>query len=64
MRHAKACFIMASAASPRPVPQIMVSSTSSDLHQHRAALIKMLPRYKFHANAMEDDGAKSDEDVV
>ena len=43
---------------PRLVPQVMVSSTFSDLVEHRAALITAIHKHKLHANVMEHDDAK------
>lgn len=36
----------------------MVSSTFTDLKEHRAALIDLLPKYKLHPNVMESDSAR------
>ncbi len=43
---------------PRHVPQVMVSSTFTDLEKHRDALHEAMPRYNLHANRMEKDSAK------
>lgn len=43
---------------PRPVPQVMVSSTFTDLQDHRAALIGAIQAHKLHANVMENDSAR------
>src|SRR5690242_15444806 len=43
---------------PRSVPQVMVSSTFTDLYEHRAAFIEAIHQHKLHANAMENDSAK------
>lgn len=40
------------------VPQVMVSSTFTDLEEHRSALIKCIHRHKLHANVMENDSAR------
>lgn len=48
---------------PRHVPQVMVSSTFTDLHEHRQALIGLLNYYKLHPNVMEYDSAGFD-DVI
>lgn len=48
---------------PRHVPQVMVSSTFTDLHEHRQALIGLLNSYKLHPNVMEYDSAGFD-DVI
>ncbi len=42
----------------RYVPQVMVSSTFSDLQEHRAALISSIHKHKLHANVMENDSAR------
>ncbi len=49
---------LGSSHRPRPVPQVMVSSTFTDLHEHRAALIDAIHAHKLHANAMENDAAR------
>ena len=43
---------------PRPVPQVMVSSTFDDLKEVRGALIEAIHQHKLHANVMENDLAK------
>ncbi|MCA8994883.1 MAG: DUF4062 domain-containing protein, partial [Planctomycetaceae bacterium] len=43
---------------PRSVPQVMVSSTFTDLKEHRAALIDSIHGHKLHANVMENDSAR------
>jgi hypothetical protein len=43
---------------------VMVSSTFTDLHRHRAALIKAINAQGLKAVAMEDDSAKPDVDVI
>jgi hypothetical protein len=43
---------------PRPIPQVMVSSTFTDLQEHRAALIDAIHAHKLHANVMENDSAR------
>lgn len=43
---------------PLSVPQVMVSSTFTDLHEHRAALISSIHNHKLHANVMENDSAR------
>jgi len=40
------------------VPQIMVSSTFTDLQEHRTSLIKSIHRHKLYANVMENDSAR------
>lgn len=42
----------------------MVSSTFTDLVEHRAALIKAIHKHKLHANVMEHDDAKLLADVI
>ncbi|TLU58728.1 MAG: DUF4062 domain-containing protein [Chlorobium sp.] len=42
---------------PRQVPQVMVSSTFTDLKEHRAALIEAINAHGFHPNVMEHDSA-------
>lgn len=49
---------------PRSVPQVMVSSTFTDLEQHRAAAITAIHKHKMHANVMEYGGAKPAGDVI
>ena len=44
---------------PRPVPQVMVSSTFTDLVEHRRALIKSLNEHDLRPNVMEYDSAKT-----
>ncbi len=44
--------------APRAIPQVMVSSTFTDLQDHRAALIKAIHEHKLHANIMENDSAR------
>lgn len=53
-----------SAHSPRTIAQVMVSSTFSDLKEHRAALIAAIHKHKLHANVMEHDNAKASGDVI
>src|SRR5438105_1881906 len=43
---------------PRPVPQVMVSSTFTDLKEHRAALIGAIHEHGLHARVMETDSAR------
>jgi Domain of unknown function (DUF4062)/NACHT domain len=43
---------------------VMVSSTFTDLKEHRAALINLIDRSGFKAVVMENDSAKSDLDVI
>lgn len=51
-------------AQPRSIPQVMVSSTFTDLKEHRAALIKALNEHDLHPSVMEYDSAKPSGDVV
>ena len=41
-----------------PIPQVMVSSTFTDLQEHRSALIDAIHAHKLHANVMENDSAR------
>ncbi len=50
--------------SPRDIPQVMVSSTFTDLKEHRAAMIAAIHNHKLHANVMEHDDAKVSVDVI
>src|SRR5689334_13489443 len=43
---------------PRDVKQVMVSSTFTDLVEHRAALIAALSSFRIHPNVMENDSAR------
>ena len=54
----------APSTNPRSIPQVMVSSTFTDLEEHRAALIRALNEHDLHANAMESDSAKPAGDVI
>jgi hypothetical protein len=49
---------------PRTISQVMVSSTFTDLKEHRAALIKALNEHDLHPAAMENDSAKPVGDVI
>jgi hypothetical protein len=49
---------------PRSVQQAMVSSTFTDLKEHRAALIKALNEHGLHPKVMEYDSAKPVGDVI
>ena len=51
-------------ASPRQFHGVMVSSTFTDLEQHRAALIKAIKGQGLADVAMENDSAKPDVDVI
>ena len=53
-----------SSPQPRPVDQVMVSSTFTDLKEHREAAIKAIHEHKLHANVMEHDNAKPAADVI
>lgn len=50
--------------APRHYPGVMVSSTFTDLEQHRAALIKAIKGQGLTDLAMENDSAKPDVDVL
>jgi len=54
----------APSTKPRSVQQAMVSSTFTDLKEHRAALIKALNEHGLHSKVMEDDSAKPVGDVI
>jgi Domain of unknown function (DUF4062) len=43
---------------PRSVLQVMVSSTFTDLQEHRAALIGAIHAHRLHARVMENDSAR------
>jgi len=47
-----------SSLQPRLIPQVMVSSTFTNLRGHRGALIEAIPRYGLHANTIENDSAR------
>ncbi len=49
---------------PRDFKGVMVSSTFTDLKEHRAALINIIDRSGFKAVVMEHDSARSDVDVI
>lgn len=49
---------------PRPVQQVMVSSTYKDLNKHRLALIEALHKHKLYANVMEHDDARIGQDLI
>lgn len=52
--------------TPKPISfkGVMVSSTFTDLEEHRAALIKAIKAHGFTDIAMENDSAKPDVDVI
>lgn len=52
------------AHAPIAIPQVMISSTFTDLKEHRAALIEALLKYKLFPNGMEFDEAKVGYDVI
>lgn len=54
----------ASFSQPRNVPQVMVSSTFTDLKDHRAALIQAISKHDMHPVGMEFSDAKLTGDVV
>jgi tetratricopeptide (TPR) repeat protein len=43
---------------PRHIPQVMISSTFTDLKEHRAALIDVLNKHDLHPHVMEYDDAR------
>jgi hypothetical protein len=49
---------------PRLFHGVTVSSTFTDLEQHRAALIKAIEAHELHDLAMENSGARPDLDVI
>jgi tetratricopeptide (TPR) repeat protein len=49
---------------PKLYRAIMVSSTFTDLEEHRREVIDAIHRFGFHANVMEYSGARSDADVI
>ena len=51
-------------SKPRSIPQVMVSSTFTDLKEHRAALIRALNEHGLHPKVMEYDSAKPVGDVI
>jgi len=54
----------APSTKPRSVQQAMVSSTFTDLREHRAALMKALNEHGLHPKVMEYDSAKPVGDVI
>jgi hypothetical protein len=50
--------------APRSVPQVMVSSTFTDLKEHRNALIQAISKHDMHPVGMEFSDAKLAGDVV
>lgn len=50
---------MSTTHAPRPVEQVMVSSTFVDLETHREALLRVLNRHGLHPNVMEYGSALS-----
>jgi hypothetical protein len=54
----------APSTKPRSVQQAMVSSTFTDLKEHRQALIKALNEHDLHPNAMEHDSAKPSQESI
>src|SRR5690349_21539616 len=50
--------------TPRQYHGVMISSTFTDLEEHRAALIKALKGQGLTDIAMENDSAKADLDVI
>lgn len=49
---------------PKSYLGIMVSSTFSDLKEHRQKVIESIQKHGFKANVMEHDGARADVDVI
>jgi tetratricopeptide (TPR) repeat protein len=49
---------------PKTYQGIMVSSTFTDLMEHRQKVIKAIDALGFRANVMENDGARADFDVI
>ena len=43
---------------PRPIPQVMISSTFTDLKEHRDALARAIHQHDLHAKVMENAAAK------
>ena len=54
----------APSSKPRSIPQVMVSSTFTDLKEHRDALIGALIEHGLHPNAIEFESAKPAGDVI
>ena len=50
--------------SPRQYQGVVISSTFTDLEQHRAALVKAIKGQGLSDVAMENDSAKPDVDVI
>ena len=51
-------------ATPKTYLGIMVSSTFSDLEEHRREVIEAIEKLGFRANVMETSGARADKDVI
>jgi tetratricopeptide (TPR) repeat protein len=51
-------------AMPRRYPGVMVSSTFSDLVEHRATTIRILEEHQLLPRVMERDSAKADIDII
>ncbi len=51
-------------AEPKLHRAIMVSSTFTDLQDHRREVIEAIQRFGFFPNSMEFSGARSDADVI
>jgi|GEM_PF-6698228 hypothetical protein len=49
---------------PKTYRAIMVSSTFTDLREHRQQVIRAIETHGFRANVMENDGARADADVI
>lgn len=57
-------MVVADSHAPRAYKGVMVSSTFTDLEDHRAALIKIIKTHGLTDLAMENDSAKPDVDVI
>ncbi len=49
---------------PKSYKAIMVSSTFTDLKEHRQKVIEAIEKFKYKANAMEFDAGRADADVI
>ena len=50
--------------TPKSYQAVMVSSTFTDLKDHRQQLIKAIEAVGYRANVMEHDSARADVDVI
>lgn len=57
-------MVVADSHAPHAYKGVMVSSTFTDLKEHRAALIKVIDGADLKSVVMENDSAKPDVDVV